>query len=37
MSLGIRRCLDDFGRVTIPKEMRKSLNINVGDLVDISC
>ena len=37
MSLGIRRCLDDFGRVTIPKEMRKSLNINEGDLVDISC
>lgn len=37
MSLGIRRCLDDFGRVTIPKEMRKSLNINEGDLLDISC
>lgn len=37
MSLGIRRCLDDFGRVTIPKGMRKSLNINEGDLVDISC
>ncbi len=37
MSLGIRRCLDAFGRVTIPKEMRKSLNINEVDLVDISC
>ena len=34
---GIRRRFDDLGRVVIPKEMRKSLNIEAGDLVDISC
>ncbi len=37
MYLGIRRHLDDLGRVVIPKEIRESLNISSGDFVEISC
>ncbi|WP_317368694.1 AbrB/MazE/SpoVT family DNA-binding domain-containing protein [uncultured Tyzzerella sp.] len=37
MYLGIRRRLDDLGRIVIPVEMRKSLNIENKDLIDIRC
>ena len=33
---GIRRKVDDLGRVVIPASMRKSLGIGVGDTVEIS-
>ena len=33
---GIRRKVDDLGRVVIPASMRKSLGIGVGDEVEIS-
>ena len=29
-STGITRCLDKLGRVTIPKEARKNLGIDIG-------
>lgn len=29
--------IDTFGRVLIPKEIRKELNINKGDKLHISC
>ena len=34
-STGIVRKVDELGRVVIPKEMRKSLNIENGDEVEI--
>jgi transcriptional pleiotropic regulator of transition state genes len=33
---GIRRKVDDLGRVVIPATMRRSLGIGVGDEVEIS-
>lgn len=33
---GICRHIDDLGRLVIPKEMRKRLGWNIGDLIDIS-
>lgn len=33
---GISRKIDDLGRITIPMEMRRNLNINDGDMLDIS-
>ena len=33
-SLGIVRRMDDLGRVVIPKEIRRSLNISPGDLFE---
>ena len=33
---GIRRKVDDLGRVVIPASMRRSLGIGVGDEVEIS-
>lgn len=33
---GISRRIDDLGRITIPMEMRRNLNINDGDMIDIS-
>ena len=33
---GIIRKLDELGRVTLPKETRKVLNINEGDPVAVS-
>lgn len=33
---GISRRIDELGRITIPKEMRRNLNINDGDMIDIS-
>ena len=35
MIKGIVRKLDDLGRVTLPKEYRKVLNINESDPVDM--
>lgn len=37
MDIGIRRRLDDLGRIVIPKEMRNTLDIKIGDLLDIKC
>lgn len=34
---GIVRNVDVLGRIVIPKEFRKSLNISEGDPVEISC
>ena len=36
VNAGIVRRMDSLGRVVIPKEMRKVLNMNVGDLISIS-
>lgn len=33
---GMGRRLDELGRIVIPMEIRKSLNISSGDLLDIS-
>lgn len=35
MPIGAVRAIDPLGRVVLPKEMRASLNTNIGDLVDI--
>ena len=35
VSTGILRRVDDLGRVVIPKEIRKILNIKEGDLLEI--
>ena len=35
MESGIVRRIDELGRIVIPKEMRKSLRINVGDEMEI--
>ncbi|AGX43992.1 AbrB/MazE/SpoVT family DNA-binding domain-containing protein [Clostridium saccharobutylicum] len=32
---GIVRKVDDLGRIVIPKELRKTLNINEGDALEI--
>ena len=36
ISTGIIRKIDDLGRIVLPKELRKSLNINSGDDLQIS-
>ena len=33
---GISRKVDEFGRVVIPKELRKNLGIEEGDFIEIS-
>lgn len=35
-STGITRPIDPLGRVVIPKELRKSLNLNEGDRMDFA-
>lgn len=35
MYTGLTRRIDDLGRIVIPKEIRESLNIKDGDLLDI--
>ena len=35
-SSGMARKIDSLGRIVLPAEMRKQLDIGVGDLVDIS-
>ena len=35
IATGIIRRIDDFGRIVIPKELRKKLNINNFDLIEI--
>lgn len=32
---GIVRKLDDLGRITLPKEMRRVYGINIGDPIEI--
>lgn len=32
---GIVRRLDDLGRIVIPKEIRRSINVNEGDAMEI--
>lgn len=34
---GIVRRIDDLGRVVIPKEIRRKLNIQEGDPLEITC
>ena len=34
-STGIVRCIDDLGRVVIPKEIRKSIGVKEGDQMEI--
>lgn len=34
VSTGITRRIDGLGRIVLPKEFRKSLNLNVGDLLE---
>ena len=34
---GILRKIDNLGRIVIPKGLRKSLNMQNGDLVEITC
>ena len=36
LSTGIVRRVDELGRIVIPKEMRKSLNIDQKDPIEIS-
>ena len=33
--IGLKRKIDELGRVTLPKEFRKDLNINEKDTVEI--
>ena len=33
--IGIIRNMDDLGRIVIPKELRKTLNINPSDSLEI--
>lgn len=33
--IGITRHLDDFGRIVIPREVRKRFNIKHGDLLEV--
>ncbi len=35
-STGIVRCIDHLGRIVVPKEMCRTLNINAGDALEIS-
>lgn len=35
MVKGIVRRIDDLGRIVIPRELRRNLNINISDLMDI--
>ena len=34
-STGIVRKIDNLGRIVLPKELKKTLNINIGDPIDI--
>ena len=34
-TIGIRRNIDDLGRVVIPKEIRRTLEINNNDTLEI--
>ena len=34
---GIVRAMDDLGRIVIPKEFRRSLDIEPGDAIEMLC
>ena len=36
MKTGIIKRIDDLGRISIPKEIRRIMNINAGDLLELS-
>ena len=36
MSIGITRKIDELGRIVVPKEIRKKLNIKVGEPLELS-
>ena len=36
-STGIIRCIDDLGRLIVPKEIRRTLSIHEGDPFEIFC
>lgn len=36
MAVGIVRRIDELGRIVIPKEMRKTMRLQVGDEMEIS-
>lgn len=36
MKSGIERRIDDLGRIVIPKELRKQVGMDYGDLCDVS-
>lgn len=35
-SIGIVRNIDELGRITLPMELRRTLEISTGDAIDIS-
>ena len=37
VAIGMHRRIDDLGRVVIPKEIRKALKIEEGDLLEVYC
>ncbi|HEX3076846.1 MAG TPA: AbrB/MazE/SpoVT family DNA-binding domain-containing protein [Lachnospiraceae bacterium] len=34
-AIGITRKIDDLGRITLPIELRRNLDINIGDPIEI--
>ena len=34
-AIGVVRKVDELGRIVIPKELRRTMNINVGDALEI--
>ena len=36
MSLGITRKIDELGRIVVPKELRNTMNLKEGSLMEIT-